>query len=134
MVSRGDPGLLSVLGQRSYAEGAAQQLAQVATGHDLVENPADLNMLLPEVRVLLESAQNLVGDVGDRHSDLWEGNREEVPKRERGTPTSQDSPPAAPSPKRPFDGRGSMDLDLGISRANPLGPAQLASLGCGRSP
>ena len=70
MVSRGDPGLLSVLGQRSYAEGAAQQLAQVAAGHDLAENPTDLNMLLPEVRTLLESAHILLGDVGDRQSDL----------------------------------------------------------------
>ena len=27
-----------------------------------------------------------------------------------------------------------MELDLGLSSANPLGPAQLASLGGGRSP
>jgi hypothetical protein len=133
MVSRGDPGLLFALGQSSCAEGA---LAQIASQQILDQDPELLNNASPEIKALfLSTRAALVGNLGDGHSGVSGENREENPKRVRGSPTSEDSPPAAPSPKRAFDGRGTMELDPEATLdQNPLGPAQHPSLGGGRSP
>ena len=53
---------------------------------------------------------------GDRHPEIEGNAREDPPKRPRGTPESQDSPPEAPSPKRLNDGVGGMEADA------PTGP------------
>ena len=53
---------------------------------------------------------------GDRHPEVEGKAREEPPKRPRGTPQSQDSPPEAPSPKTLNDGVGGMEADA------PVGP------------
>ena len=133
MVSRGDPGLLFALGQSSCAEGA---LAQIASQQILDQNTELLDNASPEIKALfLSTRAALVGNLGDGHSGVSGENREENPKRVRGSPTSEDSPPAAPSPKRGFDGRGTMEIDPEATLdQNPLGPAQHPSLGCGRSP
>ena len=47
---------------------------------------------------------------GDRHPEIEGNAREDPPKRPRGTPESQDSPPEAPSPKRLNDGVGAWKL------------------------
>jgi hypothetical protein len=107
MVSRGGAELSS--SARSYASDPGLEVL-----HGLfAENPEMLDLISPEMQALFLEGQAVIGQIlgGDRHSELWENNREEAPKRPRGSPESQETPPN-PSPKRLCDGVGGMETEF----------------------